>query len=130
MIPMFFGAVYTGDRLKAWTAMIFPAFMALYVFAVFGRYLFYETGILLLYVVIIYLAWGLACVFTPGFVWERYVKLSEKIGGKLLFRVIAAITAVTFAAVAFAVVFTIAANANKSESDYIPPFITTTDNDG
>ncbi|MCL1834140.1 MAG: hypothetical protein FWG49_06525, partial [Leptospirales bacterium] len=80
MIPLFFGTVYLDNRKKALSAMIFPAAVSIYFIVLLGGSLFYEMGLLLFYMLLIYLAWGLICVFTPGYVWALYVRLRDKLG--------------------------------------------------
>lgn len=123
MLPMFIGAVYLDDRRKAWRAMIIPSAAALVGIVFFGGYLFYEMGLPLLYMMLIYLAWGIACVLTPPLVWNLYTKLRDKLGGNVLFAIVSGIVSVVFVVVACAVIFTVMANIGKNEADYIPPHI-------
>ena len=121
MLPMFFGAAYLDDRRKAWSAMIFPAALAIFMFVLFGGYLFYEMGWLLFYMLLFYLGWGIACALTPRFVWKIYVSLRDKLGGRILFGVVFCIVSAVFAIAVCAIIFTIAANIGKIEADYLPP---------
>jgi len=121
MIPMFFGAVYIENRRKAWSAMIFPGIVALFIAAWLGGGLFYEMGWLVFYMILFYLTWGVVCVKSPRFVWAGYVKLRDKSGGRILPGIVIGIIAAVFVVSICVIIFTIAANKDKIESDYIPP---------
>ena len=121
MLPMFFSAVYFNDRRKAWSAMIIPAAFAVFMFAHFGRILFYEAGWLIFYMLLFYLAWGIFCVLTPRIVWKGYIKLRDIFGGRILSGVIASIISAIFIISVCVIIFTITANIGKVESDYYPP---------
>ena len=121
MIPMFFGTVFLDDRRKVWSAMIFPAAVSVCLIVLLRGSLFYEMGWLIFCIMMLYLMWGLLCTFTPRLVWTHYVKLRDRLGGRILRNIIMGIVAGTFAVVICAVVFTIAANINKNEADYLPP---------
>ena len=121
MLPMFFGTVYLDDRRKAWSAMIIPSVFTIFMAALFGGNLFYEMGWLIFYMLLFYLAWGIACVLTPRFVWTKYIKLRDKFGRRILFGIITGIISIVFIIVVCVVIFTIAANIGKIEADYLPP---------
>ena len=127
MIPMFFGAVYLGDRRKSWSAMIVPATLAAVVFVWLRGALFYEMGWLVFYAMLLYLVWGVTCALAPRFVWAGYAKLRDKLGGRTLFHIIAGIVSAVFVTVACIAVFTITMNINEAEADYILPQPTTTE---
>lgn len=81
--------------------------------------------------IIIYLLWGLVCVFAPRYLWKGYVRLRDKIGGRGLFNLLVGINAAIFATVVLILILIIAANAGKKKADYLPPHmlnpLTTTD---
>lgn len=127
MVPMFFGAVYLDVRRKAWSAMIFPSALAVFIIIWLRGALFYEMGWLVFFMILFYLIWGFACVLTPRLVWTEYIKIRDKLGGRMLFIIVAGITAAAFAVAVFTIIFTIAANIGKAEADYIPPPLLTTE---
>ena len=121
MLPMFFGTVYMDNRRKAWSAMIIPSAFAIFMFVLFGRYLFYEIGWLIFYMILLYLAWGIACVLTPRLLWTRYIKLRDKFSRRILFGIVSGIMSTVFLAVVCVIIFTIVSNIGKVEADYLPP---------
>jgi hypothetical protein len=125
MIPMFFSAVYLYDRRKVWSAMIFPVALTIFMFVWLRGYLFYEMGWLVFYMMLAYLAWGLFCTLVSRRIWAGYVKIRDKLSGRVLFYVISGFLAVTFVMVVCVTAFTIAANTGKNEADYMPPPVTT-----
>jgi len=131
MLPMFFGTVYINDRRKAWSAIIIPSAAAVFIFVWLGGSLFYEMGWLLFFVLLLYLAWGVACVFIPRFVWNGYVKLRDKIGRRISIGIVSGILIAAVVTVICIVTLTIISNTGKIEADYMPPHIaeplTTTD---
>jgi len=131
MLPMFFGTVYIDDRRKAWSSMIIPSVFAVFMFVLFRGSLFYEMGWLIFYMILFYLGWGVVCVFTPRLLWTGYIKLRDKIGGRILFNIIAGTLSAVFVIVVCVIIFTIVANIGKVEADYLTPHMvnppTTTD---
>ena len=120
MLPMFFGVVYIDNRRKAWSAMIIPSAFGIFMFVLLGSSLFYEMGWILFYMLLFYLAWGFACVLTPRFLWTRYIKLRDKLGGRILFGIVSGIICAVFVIVVCVIIFTIVANIGKIEADYLP----------
>jgi hypothetical protein len=106
---------------KAWSAMIIPSVFAIFMFVLVGGSLFYEMGWLLFYMLLFYLAWGVACVLTPRILWARYIKLREKFGRRILFGIVSGIISALFIIVVCVIIFTIIANMGKIEADYLPP---------